>query len=193
MQFKMAEGSLFAILLRSPWWYSALAAFAFVAISFLAFGPKYVAFGVAAALPLIGIACVAAYRQAQRPSQRDVQAVVESVRGQPARELTERLSAAYEQMGYEVAPYKGNGADIDLTRGWRRILVCSKRHKAARTGIEPLRALVQAGKSVEATGYAFVLLGDMTDTARRFATDNNIELIGPEQLTALLQGRVKLN
>lgn len=191
MQFKMSEGSLFAILLRSSWWYSVIIALVLIAISFLAFGPQFLAFGIAAALPFIGIAAVSGYRQAQRPSQRDVQAIVESVRGQPARELSERLSAAYEKMGYEVAPFKGNAADIDLTRGWRRILVCSKRFKAAKIGVEPLKALVDAGQPIEATGYAFVALGQLSDNARKFATDNNIELIHPEQLAALLQGRVK--
>ena len=133
---------------------------------------------------MIGISCVAAYRQAQRPSQRDVQAVVESVRGQPARELSERLSTAYREMGYEVAPFKGNAADIDLTHGWRRILVCSKRHKAAKTGIEPLRALVQAGQAIEATGYGFVLLGDVSDNARQLHQRMPVSRFHPEPLAA---------
>ncbi|MGC1443554.1 MAG: restriction endonuclease [Burkholderiaceae bacterium] len=191
MQFKMSEGSLFAVLLRSPWWYSALIAVVLIALSLAALGSQYLVFGLAAALPFVGISGMAAYRQAQRPSARDVDAIIESAMAMPARDLAARMSAAYEKIGYEVVAFKGSAADMDLTRGWRRILVCSKRFKAAKTGIEPLKALVDSGKSIEATGFAYLALGQISDNARQFARDNNIEIIDGEGLAALLQGRVK--
>ena len=72
MIFKMREGSLFAVLLRSPWWYSVLIAFILMSISFLLVGSKYLIFGIALAFPFLVLAGLSGYRQLQRPGQKRV-------------------------------------------------------------------------------------------------------------------------
>lgn len=186
MNFKMAEGSLFAILLRSGWWWSALIAGVIIMITVATVGSTYLVFGIAAALPFIGIAGMAAFRQSKRPSKKQVQEIVENALALPARELSTKVAAAYERDGFEVIEYKGKGADLDLTKGWRRILVSSKRFKAASIGIEQLKVLNEAVKREEATGCVFVGLGELSDAARKYAIDNNIEIVGSEPLAMLL-------
>ena len=188
MEFKMSEGSLFAILLRSGWWWSVLIAAVIILITSAVFGPKFLVIGIAAAIPYLGIAGMSAYKQSKRPSKKQVQEIVDQARSLPARELSSKVRAAYERDGFEVAPYKGNAADLDLTKGWRRILVSSKRYKAASVGIEQLKALNEAAKREEATGCSFVGLGEVSEAARKYATDNNIEIIQSEQLALLLSG-----
>ncbi len=186
MELKMSEGSLFAILLRSGWWWSVLIAAVIILITVATVGSTYLVFGIAAALPFLGIAGMAAYKQSKRPSKKRVQEIVEAARSMPARELSAKVAAAYERDGYEVVQFKGSAADLDLTKGWRRIIVSSKRYKAASVGIEQLKALNEAAKREEATGCTFVGLGEVSAAARRYATDNNIEIIQAEQLALLL-------
>lgn len=186
MELKMAEGSLFAILLRNGWWWSVLIAAAIIMITLAVVGPAYIVFGIAAAIPFLGIAGMSAFKQSKRPSKKRVQEIVEQARSLPARELSSKVRDAYERDGFEVVPFKGNAADLDLTKGWRRILVSSKRYKAASVGIEQLKALNEAAKREEATGCSFVGLGEISEAARKYAIDNNIEIIGSEQLALLL-------
>jgi len=63
MALRMSENSLFAVLLRSPWWYSVLIGFFLIAISLLIVGGKYLVLGIFASLPFFGIAGFAGYRQ----------------------------------------------------------------------------------------------------------------------------------
>ena len=71
MKFKMAPNSLFAVLLRKPWWVSlaVAAAFALVALALLPVDLKVV--GALGALPFLGISVVALVRQWHAPSARE--------------------------------------------------------------------------------------------------------------------------
>lgn len=191
MQFKMAENSLFAILLRAPFWYSLVLALAIVILSAALFGMKASIFGIAAALPFFGIGIMAAWRQWHEPGEREIQELMDSVSGMAAKDFTRLVGDAYEKQGYEVEPFAGKAADLKLTRGWRIILVCTRRFKAARQGVEPLKELKQVSKEHEATGLVYVCLGQVTDNARKFAADNNIELVDAVKLAQLKSGRIR--
>ena len=63
MKLKMSEKSLFAILLRSPWWVSLAIVAVFVLASSALLPSPYVAFGMMGAFPFLVIAIMAAWRQ----------------------------------------------------------------------------------------------------------------------------------
>lgn len=190
MAFKMAHNSLFSVLLRSPWWYSALIALFAIAVSLAVSKGQFLIFGITAALPFLGIAGFSAYRQFQRPSGKSIASLLQSARQMPPREMTTRLSHAYQEKGYDVVAHKGSAADIELTRGSKKILLASKKFKAANTGIEPLKQLVTSGEQHEATGYHYVTLGTVSANARKYAKDNDVELIQAEALAVLLDWKV---
>ncbi|NUN60705.1 MAG: restriction endonuclease, partial [Burkholderiaceae bacterium] len=68
MKFKMSPNSLFAILLRSPWWIS----FALVGLFSLAAAAvlprEYLFAGILGTFPFFAVGCVAAWRQWRAPS-----------------------------------------------------------------------------------------------------------------------------
>ena len=188
MAFKMAESSLFAILLRSSWWYSVLIGLAFIALSSIVFGGQYLLLGVFGSLPFFGIAGYAGYKQSQQPSQKRVLEVAQLARKMPAAQIADKIATRYVEERYKSNAFKGNAADLELTRGNRKILLCSKRYKVANTGIDPLKQLVAAGETAEATGYLYVALGEISAAAHDYAKQNNIELIQATRLAAFFDG-----
>ncbi|NQZ31226.1 MAG: restriction endonuclease [Oceanospirillaceae bacterium] len=193
MALKMAKGSLFALLLRSSWWYSILIALFILVASLLITDAQYVILSITGALPFFGIGVYAAYKQFQLPSKKRVLEITQQVQKMPAGEIAQRIAANYIKSGYEAVAFKGNGADLTLTRGNKILLLCNKRLKAANTGIEPLKVLVAAGKEVEAVGYLYVALGEITVTARDYAKQNNIELIELNRFATLFDGKAKID
>jgi len=188
----MAKNSLFAVLLRSPWWYSVLIGLVFIALSLIFAAGQYVILGIFGALPFLGIAGFAGYKQSQQPGQKRVLEVAEQVRKMPAAQIADKIAGSYIQEHYESTVFKGNAADLELSRGHRKILLCSKRFKVANTGVEPLKQLVAAGEKVEATGYLYVALGEISDAARDYAKQNDIEFIQASRLAAFFDGKANI-
>jgi restriction system protein len=181
------------MLLRSPWWYSVLVGLFFLAASLLITDAQYMILSIASAMPFFGIGAYAGYKQFQQPSQKRVLDVTQQAQKMPAGVIAQKIAANYIQSGYESVTFKSNGADLELIRGSRKLLLSSKRFKAANTGIEPLKLLVAAGQETEATGYLYVTLGDITASARNYAQENNIELIQSSKLATLFDGRAKID
>lgn len=192
MALRMSENSLFAVLLRSSWWYSVLIGLFLIAVSLLIAGGKYVFFGIFTALPFFGIAGYTAYRQLQQPGKKRVIEVATQARKMSSKEIAKKISENYEQHRFDAEPFKGNAADVELTRGARKLLLCSKRFKAATTGIEPLKQLVAAGEKAEATGYLYVTLGDISANAQDYARKNDIEVIRADKLAVFFDGKAKI-
>ena len=192
MALRMAENSLFAILLRSSWWYSAAAGIVIIALATAIARGQFLVMGVALSLPFFGIALFAVYKQLQRPNAKQLSEVAALARQMSASQVAGKIAENYCKVRFESAPFKGSAADLELTRGYRKILLSSKRFKAATTGIEPLKQLVAAGEQVEATGYIYVTLGDISANARQYAKDNDIDLIQAGELAAYFAGKVKI-
>jgi restriction system protein len=185
MKFPMAKDSLFAILLRSPWWISMAIAAGIVAAARLVF-PGVYAFAFFAALPFIVIGGVAGWRQLRAPSAARVADTLEAVRAMSWKGFSIALADALRDDGYAVSRLTGAAADFELAKAGRISLLACKRWKAARTGVDPLRELYEATLAREAHECMYVAAGEITDGARAFALERNIRLIHGAELTKLL-------
>lgn len=190
MKLKMAENSLFAILLRKPWWISIIIA----VVSGLAFSAmmpaRFAVAGMAAGMPFLIIGIIAFIRQFGAPSAARIAHTRDTVRAMSWADFASAVEAAYRRDGYDVARHTGPAADFTITRGGRLALVSCKRWKAASIGVEPLRELHAAAKAQDAQDCIFIGTGQLSDNARRFAQENQIRVIQEAELARLLQGMV---
>lgn len=193
MAFKMAKGSLFAVLLRSPWWYSVLIGLFILLVSLAVTDAQYITLSIAGSMPFFAIGGYAGFKQLQQPSQKRVLEVSQQAKNMSAEIISEKIAANYIKSGYQSSAFDGNGADLELVRGDQKLLLCSKRFKAANTGIEPLKRLVAAGEATEAIGYLYLTLGEVTASAHNYAQENNIEIIQSGRLTMLFDGKAKID
>ena len=181
MKLTLHENSLFSILLRSPWWYSALAGaviFALVRI-WLEWG-----FALFAAAPFNAIALYVIYKTLRRPGAKRIAQTLERARAMPGEEFRAALEAAFRREGYGV---QRSGEELQLTRGGRVTLVACKRWKAVRTGVEPLREFDAASLERGAHERVYLAPHEVTDTARAFAAEKQIRLMQEEELVRLLR------
>jgi restriction system protein len=183
MKLQMHPNSLFAVLLRSPWWLSIAAAAGMFAVVRLVVPPLYAAF---AALPFMVIGGYAAWRQLRAPSASRVAGALERLRAMTWEDFGAAVEDAFRREGYAVSRLGGAQADFELVRQGRTSLVACKRWKAGHTGIEPLRALHAAGRSREAAECIFVAAGEVTANARAFAAQNGIRVLEGAELAKLL-------
>lgn len=186
MKLRMHENSLFAILLRSPWWISIAIAGALIAAARLVLPDVYAVF---VGLPFAVIGAIALWRQLQAPSEARVAKTLDRVRAMSWEEFSQALEAAFRRDGYTVKRLNGAQADFELTKGWRVVLVSGKRWKVARTGVEPLRELDAARRAHEAHEGIYVATGEVTDKARAFAAEHRIRLAHGAELVKLM-GRI---
>ena len=183
MKLKIHENSLFAILLRSPWWMSGALAVA-IGAGMRMFLP--IEFAVFAAAPFAAIAAYVAWRQLRTPSAARVAAGLERLGARPWDEFSRALEEAWRRQGYEVKATGAPHADFELAKGSRTTLVACKRWKATRTGTEPLRELEAAGRAREAHECVYVAAGEVTGQARELAAHKGIRLLEGAELALLL-------
>lgn len=186
VKLKMAKNSLFAILLRSPWWVSFAVVLVFVLASFALLPPQYIVFGLMGAIPFLVIGGIAAWRQLRAPSDRTIEHTLERAGAMPWRAFRDALAQAYRARGFTVTELDGQAADLRLTLGAQTTLVAARRWKAASHGVEPLRALAKARASADASHGVYISLGEVNDTSRRFAEKNAIALVNGVTLVQLL-------
>jgi restriction system protein len=183
MKWKMAENSLFAILLRSQWWWSVLVAagvFGVVRI-FMAWG--YALFAVS---PFIVIAAMAAWRQLRVPSGARLQKALDRLRAMSWDEFARTLEAHFAGEGYAVKRVAG-AADFELEKSAAVSLVSARRWKASRTGVEPLKELAAAAEKRGAGECVYLVAGEMTEQARKLAEEKKIRLVTGAGLIELMK------
>jgi restriction system protein len=179
MKWKMAENSVFAILLRSRWWVSALVAAGVFGVvrMFMAWG--YALFAIS---PFIVIAAVAAWRQIRVPSGTRLEKALHVVRAMTWEEFAGRLEAAYRREGFEVKRVAG-AVDFELRKAADLTLVAAKRWKASVSGVE----LAAAGEKRGASACVYVCATELSDRAKDFATQKQIKRLEGAGLVRLLQ------
>lgn len=183
MKFQMNPNSLFAVLLRSQWWISIAVGLGIFMVARIFLPDVYAVF---VGLPFFAIGGYVAWQQLQLPSSARIAGTLEAVRAMSWPDFSTALEAAYRRAGYTVKPADGAAADLELWKDGRTVLVSAKRWKAARTGIEPLRDLVAAKEAREARECIYVVAGELTDNARKFATQKNIRVVAGLELAQLL-------
>lgn len=183
MNIRLSENSLFAILMRSPWWISFAVAAGVFGLARL-FVPTVYALIVP--LPFVVIGAMAAWRQLRAPSAARIAATLDAIRAMSWEEFSAALEDAYRREGYAVTRVAGAAADFELAKSWQVTLVACKRWKATRTGVEPLRELEAAARAREAHERVYVAAGEITDTARAFAAEKKIRLLHDAELARLL-------
>jgi restriction system protein len=187
MKWEMHENSLFAVLLRSPWWVSLLAAIALAAALRVFLPLEYALFG---GLPFAVIACVAGWRQFKRPGAKRVAATLERARALSGDAFRAELEEGFRRQGYSAKRGEG-AADLVITQRGIVTVVGCRRWKAARTGIEPLREFDAATSEHGAHKRLYVAVGEVTDPARAFAAKKGIALVQEEELVRLLGNRTR--
>ncbi len=180
---KMHENSLFAVLLRSPWWVSLLAAAGIAGVMRIFLALEYALFG---GLPFAVIGCVAFWRQLKRPGPARIAATLERARALPADAFCAALGEGFRRQGYGVSRGEG-AADLVITHKGIVTVVGCRRWKAARTGIEPLREFDAATLEHGAHKRMYVAVGEVSDNARTFAAQKGIALVQEEELAGLLR------
>ena len=187
MKLRMAENSLFAILLRSPWWISLLVALAFVAVSFALLPASIRVVGALGSAPFFVISVMALRRQWGLPSPAKADALLKAAGSIGWIELADALTAAWQREGYTVQRLTGQRADFLLQRQGRTVVASARRLKAARVGVEPLRELLQAVDQHEGTSGLYLALGEPSEAAVSFANQNAITLLRGMPLAQLLR------
>ena len=186
------KNSLFAVLLRSPWWISIAVAAGIFALARMLLPEAYAPYAIFASLPFIVIGSYAGWQQLRAPSAAQIAATVEILRALSWDEFSAALEGAFRRDGYSVTRLNVARADFELTRAGRISLVGCKRWKVAHTGIEPLRELEAARHAREAHECIYVAAGEITDNARAFATEKNFRLLHGAELAKLLPGTNRL-
>ena len=185
MKFQMAPNSLFAILLRSPWWISLgiAAAIGVVMVALLPAGWRVA--GAVSGFPFAVIGVMAFVRQWNQPSAAQVERAQATLSAMAWAPLAALLEQAFQRDGYTVQRRQHDAYDFELERQGRRTLVSARRWKSARIGLEPLRALQAAREAAEAADAIYIGLGELSDTAVSFAAQQRMTVW---QAAALAQG-----
>jgi restriction system protein len=183
MKFKMAPNSLFAVLLRNPWWISFLIV-GVISLICAALLPKdMVVFGIMGTFPFVVTGCVALSRQWNKPSAAALEKEAARLSHLPWRDFSKELEAKFVRQGYSVQRLtsgKADGAaDFLISKAGQITLVAAKRYKAASHGVEVLQALVAEKDSRGADRVMYVFLGALSEQASLYARDKDIELIAP--------------
>jgi len=186
VKLKMSENSLFAILLRSSWWISIAIAAALIALSRALLPSDYFLFGAFSAVPFIVIGAIAGWKQLRAPSPARIAGTLDTVRAMSWSDFAHAIEAAFRADGFVVTRLQGEAADFEMLKDGRTVLLAGKRWKVARTGIEPLRELVAARQARDAQECLYVATGEITDNARRFATENRIRIVSGPELAMLM-------
>lgn len=183
----MAEKSLFAILLRSPWWISLSFAVVIAGAAKALLPAEYFVFGAMGGFPFVVITLITLWRQLSAPSTAHVAATLAQVGAMSWRDFSAALAQALAREGFEVKRLDTAAADFELLKAGRCVLLSGKRWKAARLGLEPFQALEAARNSRDASSCICVTTGNVTDQARAFAATHQIRIIEGTELAQLLR------
>ena len=176
MKFKMAPNSLFAILMRNPWWISLLIVIVFSLLCLAILPKNLVFFGIMGTFPFFITGIVAFKRQWGVPSPAKQQAELDRLSALSWRDFSAELEAKFVKQGFEVTRLNSGVADFKLEKGGHITLVSAKRYKAATHGLEALQALVAQQEAQGADKAMYVCLSPVTVQAAKFAKEKGVVL-----------------
>ena len=191
MKFKMSEKSLFAALLRAPWWVSFLVMLAVALVAGALLPEAYKTAGMLGAFPFLVIGVMAAWRQRNAISASRIQELLEQARGMGWRDFSVRVEEALRQQGFVVARLTDSPADFQIEKNGRVTLVSAKRWKAATVGAEHLRELLAARESRDAFSCTCMSLGIFSQAAIDLANNSPMQLLGSANIAQLMHDGAK--
>jgi len=187
MKWKMSDRSLFATLLRSPWWMSFVLAGAISLASSALLPNEYKLMGALSSFPFIVIGIMAAWRQRSHLSPAQAHALESALTNMNWREFSSLLSQAFMRQGYTETALLTNGTgDFVLTRQGQTTLVCAKRWKAAVWGKDNLQALLSEKETHDASHLICVSLHTTPNTLKKFVTQHQVTWLTGQILWALV-------
>lgn len=186
MKFKMSEKSLFAALLRAPWWVSFLVMLAVALVAGALLPDAYKTAGMLGAFPFFVIGVMAAWRQRNAISASRIQALLEQARGMGWRDFSVLVEEALRQQGFVVTRVSDGPADFLIEKNGRVTLVSAKRWKAATVGAEHLRELLAARESSDAFSCSCMSLGVFSQAAIDLANNSPMQLLGAANIAQLM-------
>ncbi len=176
MKLRMAENSLFAVLLRSHWWISFVIAAVIALVAAALLPDRFKIVGVVSGLPFVVIGCIAAWRQSKLPSPSVVQALASELTASNWSSFSQRLQGALSRDGYELVRGQEDPVDFELRRQGEHVLVHARRWKSASVGVDTLAALGRARDARQATGAIVITLGELSEAAVRQAREQGISV-----------------
>ncbi len=186
MKFKMSEKSLFATLLRAPWWVSFLVMFGVALVAGALLPEAYKTAGMLGAFPFFVIGVMAAWRQRNAISASRIEELVEQARRMGWRDFSVLVEEALRQQGFVVTRLNDGPADFQIEKNGRITLVSAKRWKAATVGAEHLRELLAARESRDAFSCSCMSLGVFSQAAIDLANSSPIQLLGSANIAQLM-------
>ena len=123
----MAEKSLFATLLRSPWWVSMAVAAVLALVAAALLPAEFRVVGALSATPFVVIGAIAAWRQRSRPSAAQVTQTVAAVSALSWPQFAALLEQAFRRDGYTVQRGATDAFDFELLPGLDAIAFVWKR------------------------------------------------------------------
>lgn len=182
----MSEKSLFAALLRSPWWVSFLVMLAVALVAGALLPDAYKTAGMLGAFPFLVIGVMAAWRQRNAISADRIDALTVQARSMGWRDFSILVEDALRQQGFAVRRLGSGPADFEIEKDGRITLVSAKRWKAAAVGAEHLRELLAARESQQAFSCTCMSLGTFSQAAIDLAQQSPIQLLGPANIAQLM-------
>ena len=191
VKLRMSDKSLFAFLLRSPWWFSIVLMLIVALIARALLPEPFATAGTLGGFPFLVIGIMAAWRQRNAPDPARMAQILELLAAMSWRDFSACLEQSFVEQGYTVTPLHGGVVDLQLERNAQVTLVSAKRWKAAMAGVEIVREMLAAKVSVKATSCLCVSLHPATDQARQLAEKNAIQMISGLDLAALMSPALK--
>ena len=168
MKFKMSEKSLFATLLRAPWWVSFLVMLAVALVAGALLPDAYKIAGMLGAFPFLVIGIMAAWRQRNAISPDRIQELADQARSMGWRDFSILVEEALRQQGFEVSRLSSGPADFQIEKNGR--------------------------ESQQAFSCTCMSLGIFSQSAIDLASQNPIQLLGPANIAQLMHdGATALN
>lgn len=185
MKFKMSDKSLFALLLRSPWWISFVIAAVLGAVASALLPQAVSGVGMFMGFPFVVIGTLAAWRQCQAPKPAHVAQALQRCAAMSWNEFADAIEQAYARQGYAVTRLNQAAADFSLEKQGKLTVLSCKRWKAASHGVGVLTDLEALRQSMGAQDASYIALGSVSENASRFAKEQGIYLMPELELAKL--------
>jgi restriction system protein len=187
MNLKMNKNSLFAILLRSPWWVSSGVALVVVVVAWAALPPQYKLFGMLISGPFWAVSAMSGWRHFRAPNPEYIEHRLQIFRSMSWQDFSASVQQALLRDGFVVTRLDSSEADFAIDTGERKGLVSCKRWKVPNNGVEPLRDLYQAMQNSDGQECIYITTGNFTQNAMQFAVEKKIRLLHGATLVQFLR------